>query len=384
MKKQNVRKTQEEYVNELSNIQPNVTVIEQYVNSHTKITMRCNIHNLEFQQAPTSALSGKFGCPICAKNNGYHIKKTHAEFIQEVKEKFPSIQVLGLYVDAKTPVLCECLICHHQWPVTPDNLLRKNGCPQCSMQRRGKKRRKTHEQFLQEMEQRHPEMIVNSEYISSDVKVNCTCKICGHTNNYYPATLTHGSGGCFVCGNKKIAEALTMPETEFLDRLNSATSDIVVVGGYQKVSGHVDVECAICGFQWSPVAQSLLSGCGCPQCSKSHGEKRIEKYLNTYGIQYTPQKTFEGLVGVGSRLLSYDFYLNNYNILIEYQGEYHDGTAMIQTEEEFLKQQEHDRRKREYSKKHGIQLLEIWYWDFDNIEEILNDTLHNLVTTTAV
>lgn len=40
------------------------------------------------------------------------------------------------------------------------------------------------------------------------------------------------------------------------------------------------------------------------------------------------------------------------------------------------KQQEHDRRKREYAKSHNIELLEIWYWDFDNIEEILDKRLY--------
>ena len=39
----------------------------------------------------------------------------------------------------------------------------------------------------------------------------------------------------------------------------------------------------------------------------------------------------------------------------------------------FKKQQEHDKRKREYAKNHEIKLLEIWYYDFDNIKEILEE-----------
>lgn len=31
--------------------------------------------------------------------------------------------------------------------------------------------------------------------------------------------------------------------------------------------------------------------------------------------------------------------------------------------------------KRQYAKAHNIKLLEIWYWDFDNIEEILNKNI---------
>ena len=38
----------------------------------------------------------------------------------------------------------------------------------------------------------------------------------------------------------------------------------------------------------------------------------------------------------------------------------------------FEYQQEHDRRKKEYAQKNNIKFLEIWYWDIDKIEEILN------------
>ena len=33
-------------------------------------------------------------------------------------------------------------------------------------------------------------------------------------------------------------------------------------------------------------------------------------------------------------------------------------------------------KKSMYAKEHNIKLLEIWYWDFDNIEEILRRTLN--------
>ena len=96
-------------------------------------------------------------------------------------------------------------------------------------------------------------------------------------------------------------------------------------------------------------------------------------------IEYIPQKTFDGLVGLGNRLLSYDFYLPTYNLLIEYQGQFHDGstTSKIQTKSQLKKQKEHDRRKRNYAKEHNIELMEIWYWDFDNIEQILESRLFN-------
>ena len=114
----------------------------------------------------------------------------------------------------------------------------------------------------------------------------------------------------------------------------------------------------------------------CPKCKESHGEREIRKYLNIHSIDFIPQKEFPDLVGISEwKPLSYDFYLPEQNLLIEYQGNYHDGTVSNQTEEDYLKQHEHDRRKREYAQQHRIRLLEIWYWDFDNIETILNENI---------
>jgi len=138
----------------------------------------------------------------------------------------------------------------------------------------------------------------------------------------------------------------------------------------------------------------------CPECDYSKGEEKISNFFikkgfikidqddfnqlvngNKYNENYfIPQMKYDGLVGLGNRLLSYDFYIPKYNLLIEYQGSYHDGTAGNQTEEEFKIQQEHDRRKKEYTKINNIKLLEIWYWDFDNIETILEKEL-NLIKT---
>ena len=129
----------------------------------------------------------------------------------------------------------------------------------------------------------------------------------------------------------------------------------------------------------------------CPECQYSEGEEAIGNCLtekgfikisqdefkqlinnNKYNINYfIPQMKFDGLMGTGGGLLSYDFYIPKYNLLIEYQGNYHDGTIPYQTKKQFEKQQEHDRRKNEYTKINNINLLEIWYWDFNKIEEIL-------------
>lgn len=129
--------------------------------------------------------------------------------------------------------------------------------------------------------------------------------------------------------------------------------------------------CETCNNIWTTRLVNISKGSWCPQCASSKGEKRINSWLRLNNIEFIPQKEFDGLIGTRGGNLSYDFYLPECNLLIEYQGEYHDGMTTNQTKKEFRIQQEHDKRKREYAKENNIDLLEIWYWDFDNIEEIL-------------
>ena len=110
---------------------------------------------------------------------------------------------------------------------------------------------------------------------------------------------------------------------------------------------------------------------GCPSCYKSHGEEYISRWLDKQNIKYTQWYTFDDLLGVGGRKLSYDFFIDGTNKLIEYQGEFHDHSTSIQTDEGFIKQQEHDSRKYNYAKDHGYDLLQIWY--YDNKEEKLKN-----------
>lgn len=82
--------------------------------------------------------------------------------------------------------------------------------------------------------------------------------------------------------------------------------------------------------------------------------------------------------------MSYDFYIPGGNVLIEYQGSFHDNTARLQTQSDYQIQLEHDRRKRSYAEANDIRLIEIWY--DEDIAKRLESDLRNIinpVTTTV-
>jgi hypothetical protein len=135
-------------------------------------------------------------------------------------------------------------------------------------------------------------------------------------------------------------------------------------------------KCSFCGHSWNAqIASRNRSKClGCKNCKSSKLEIQIAQFLEENDIRYIKYKKYEGLVGLKNGLLSYDFYLPEHNVLIEGQGQFHDGTNDY-TRANIKTQQEHDKRKKEFSIKNNIKLIEIWYYEFDQIEQLLKQKL---------
>lgn len=124
-----------------------------------------------------------------------------------------------------------------------------------------------------------------------------------------------------------------------------------------------------CGTESIVAGNMLKAGisgsCGCTFRSESKTEGHVAKYLDGANIKYTKQKTYDGLIGLGGRSLSYDFLVYKGDVpvcLIEYQGEHHyKPVAYYGGEEKFEIQQQHDRLKRQHAAKLGLPLIEIHY-----------------------
>lgn len=124
-----------------------------------------------------------------------------------------------------------------------------------------------------------------------------------------------------------------------------------------------------CGFIRKTQSGAFFNSKGCPRCSgtMSKGERRIIEYLNKNNKNYRTQEK------MGDTKQSFDFYLPELKIAIEYNGEQH--YFPIETfggEERFLQQQKYDENKVQYCKDNNIILKIISYKDYNNIETILD------------
>ena len=128
-------------------------------------------------------------------------------------------------------------------------------------------------------------------------------------------------------------------------------------------------------FEWQAriVDRTTNKYTGCPYLTIYKGEKYIKKYLQKNNTAYYMQQKFSDLFGTGNRLLSYDFAIPDAKyrfILIEYNGiQHYEVNDYFGGEAAFKKQQEHDRRKREYAKQHGYKLITIKY-TYDTYEKV--------------
>lgn len=91
-------------------------------------------------------------------------KKTHEEFINEVKNTHPNIIILGVYKNNKTKIKCKCKKCGYEWETTSNNLLKSKGCRECTKKVMSDRLIKTTEQFIKELKEVNPYIEILNEY----------------------------------------------------------------------------------------------------------------------------------------------------------------------------------------------------------------------------
>jgi very-short-patch-repair endonuclease len=113
---------------------------------------------------------------------------------------------------------------------------------------------------------------------------------------------------------------------------------------------------------------------GCEINRKSFGEKKIKEFLDSNKINYIKEKKFEGCKNI--KELPFDFYLPDYKICIEYDGELHyRSSEMFGGEKSLNRIKKHDAIKDNWCINNEIKLIRISYKQKSKIEKILNSFL---------
>lgn len=365
-----LRKTDTQYKDELSIINENIEVIGKYINSNVPILHRCLIDGYVWNASPSNILSGH-GCPLCSGN----IKKTTEQYAIELNSINPNIEVIGEYVNAKTPICHRCKIDGYKWNATPASILSGNGCAMCA----GNAKRTT-EEYILELRDVNPNVSVIGQYINALTPILHKCNIDNNEWNAAPSNMLLGQG-CPECKKKLLSQKFSKSHEKYVEDVLVVNSDIDVIGQYINAQTPILHQCRIDGYMWMARPSNILSGKGCPHCKESQGEKKVRIWLDNHNIEYKYQYQFSDCKNKKS--LPFDFYISELNICIEYDGIQHFEPVDFagNGEEWALSQlkmtQYRDNIKTNYCKNNNITLVRIPY--FTNIEEELEKFFIHLI-----
>jgi very-short-patch-repair endonuclease len=369
--------TREEFIDKYKQRFPNSTYDFskfEYENSHKQSIVICPKHG-EFLMNTCCLLSGT-GCPKCGGTK----KMTTEEFIEQanlVHHNYFTYDKVE-YVNNFTKVIITCPI-HGDFEQKPNVHLEGHTCPQCRKegikheitlreQVNASTKKLTQEDFIRRATKLFPNYdFSKSLYVKSGIKIIVTCKEHGD----FEITPNHlfGNRGCPYCSKnkkmntedfiKKYRERFPLSTLDFSESEYRGTHVPIKV----KCHEHEKVE----EFWNEP--SNLLSGQGCPFCSKSKLENEVSTLLYKNNIEYVEQKKFDWL---GMKRL--DFYLPQKNIAIECQGEQHfKEYEFFGGKEAFEKQLERDAEKKRLCEENNIKLLYFTHVDV-NDEEMIKDT----------
>lgn len=291
----------------------------KYINSSTKIEIKCNTCGLIFYQTPSHHLAGE-GCPNCSKIKQHNnLKISNDDFIARAKKihknKYDYVNVT--YQGMHKKVKIHCNICGYDFFQTPANHLNNRGCPNCK-------------------------------------KITNTIKKLKKAENVFYNLIKHIHKNRYDYSNSK----------------------------YKGMRKKIEIKCNKCGKIFNQTAMSHLNGSGCPYCKQSKGEIQIQNWLDEHSIEYIPQFRFEDcrdknplpfdfylpkhhvcIEFQGKQHYDLKFFINKYKKQISI------------AKHKYNKLKTHDKIKKVYCKSNKIKLLEIKY--NQNINKLLEILLHN-------
>ena len=343
----------------------------EYVNNVTNVIIICPKHG-EFPQKPVKHLIGR-GCPDCGKiKQSNSSRKTTEKFIEEAKLEHGDEYDYSLveYVDDRTIVKIICRKDGHGiFEQTPNGHLGGRGCQKCGFIKISISKLKSTEDFIKQAKEIHPDK--NYGYDKVDYKdgrenVIIVCPVHG---DFSKTPKNHLKGqGCPICGELEGAEKRTYTYDEFVELSNLKHNNFY---GYEKVEYNkseieVIIVCPVHG-DFPQLPNNHLQGKGCPKCTNKR-EGRIAIILNEIGVVHRNHRISNPF---------FDFYLPEYNLIIERDGEQHYFNAFRFRSKRKKSIEEHhqiDIEKTNLAKSKGHKICRIPYWlsEEDEKKEIQN------------
>lgn len=268
----------------------------------------------------------------------------------------------SVYKNTYSKIIITCSL-HGDFLQTPKNHKNGHGCPKCSIIDRKSKLSNNLFFFIKKSNTIHGDRYDYSKsiYINNRTNLIVTC----YKHGDFLITPSHHyiGHGCKHCTNNYrktnsefIEVCMSLHNGKYLYDLVDFTSN----------KRKIIITCPSHG-NFSQIAGHHIIGHGCPICSSSIGEKYIKEFLDKNLIKYTKEKTFSGCESRNGKKLKFDFYLEDYNTCIEYDGIQHfEPIEFLGGKKAFEKLIVNDKIKDEFCKSNKIKLIRIKYLRHSN------------------
>jgi len=192
-------------------------------------------------------------------------------------------------------------------------------------------------------------------------KIIITCPFHG---DFSQRIIKHISGnGCPKC-----ASNIRLTNEEFDSRLKLIDKSLIRLDEYISMEHGLDIKCMRCGDIFNKTPNILLygnSGCSVCRSKESKGSLEISHQLNLFKVRYIKEYRFKDIAR-----MPFDFYLPDYNICIEYDGEQHFtyNNPFSSLVGNTIK---NDQIKNNFCAKNNIKLIRIPYTSYKDIRLII-------------
>lgn len=337
--------------------------------------------------------NGKNSCYDCKGN------KTHERYMNELSEdRYNAIKnrcdklnytLLSKEEDIHTIHSSIHFMCprHGHQTLCGTTLLNGAECKDCAREKNGQKRiLKMQSKIQEEISQYNNNRLLNKEdYINGTTKnLKVVCGKCNKVfitdrNSYLKNTQRHENYLCPSCNREMVRSRMLRDIDDVENYINSINNNKLLNKEDYKGNdiANLKIQCGICGEIFTTTLVHYQAGkIMCRKCSSaiSHGELAIKEVLDGYHVHYKEEYWFSDCRDINP--LPFDFYLPDYNLCIEYQGgQHYKSVEFFGGEEAFKIRQLHDQIKRDYCNLNNIVLIEIPYWEYKNIKNILIEKL---------
>ena len=278
---ENRRMTTEEFVARAQKINGSVYDYSkvEYVNSQTKVKIKCKIHGSWMTKAELHLRGSK--CPKCAINNRPSNKaKTQKQFLKEMKDKYGDMYDFSKvkYVNDRTKVIVICPK-HSIFKKTPNALLR-GGCGKCA-----KRAKYNTALFIKNANRIHNNQYDYSmvKYVDGHTKVSIICpnhEIFEQT----PSSHINQKIGCPKCAYKQLSIKKAMTKEEFIAKaIKIHANDKYDYSKVEYVNSKTPITITCNRHNdYVQVPDYHLCGNGCPKCGKIKAGDKLRMSIDEF------------------------------------------------------------------------------------------------------